>query len=106
MRASRTAIRAGSVTQDLQAGIYIVHGPEGIYALSAVCTHLGCLTAWKPNWASSPAPAMAASSASTGRQNRGPRAAPLPWLRAWIGDEGELLVDRASVIPPKQYVRT
>jgi len=30
-----------SVTPDLQSGIYIVHGPEGIYALSAVCTHLG-----------------------------------------------------------------
>jgi cytochrome b6-f complex iron-sulfur subunit len=29
-------------------GVYIVHGPEGIYAMSAVCTHLGCLTAWKP----------------------------------------------------------
>jgi cytochrome b6-f complex iron-sulfur subunit len=36
----------GSVTQDLQTGIYIVHGPEGFYALSAVCTHLGCLTVW------------------------------------------------------------
>ena len=22
--------------------------PEGFYALSAICTHLGCLTAWKP----------------------------------------------------------
>src|SRR5208283_3352932 len=37
----------GTVTQDSQAGLYIVHGPEGIYAMSAVCTHLGCLTAWK-----------------------------------------------------------
>jgi len=36
------------VTTDAQSGIYIVHGPEGIYALSAVCTHLGCVTAWRP----------------------------------------------------------
>src|ERR1700676_2998230 len=37
-----------SLTADPEAGIYIVHATEGYYALSAACTHLGCLTAWKP----------------------------------------------------------
>src|ERR1019366_282693 len=38
----------GSVTTNAEAGIYIVHGQEGFYALSATCTHLGCRTAWAP----------------------------------------------------------
>src|SRR5512146_2077231 len=39
---------ADSVTLDPENGIYIVRAAEGFYALAAVCTHLGCLTAWKP----------------------------------------------------------
>ncbi len=49
-----TTFRAGnpdlypvhSVTflQDQQ--VYIVRMPEGFYAVSAVCTHLGCVTQW------------------------------------------------------------
>src|SRR5438105_15274899 len=37
-----------SVTLDVNSGIYIIHSSEGFFSLSAVCTHLGCLTAWKP----------------------------------------------------------
>src|SRR5574340_646367 len=38
-----------SVTLDPQTAIYVVHSKEGFYALSATCTHLGCLTAFKPD---------------------------------------------------------
>jgi Rieske Fe-S protein len=37
-----------SVTLDANAGIYIIHSQEGCFSLSALCTHLGCLTGWKP----------------------------------------------------------
>src|SRR5450631_2956961 len=40
--------RAGSVTLDANNGIFVVRATEGFYALSAVCTHLGCLTVFKP----------------------------------------------------------
>src|ERR1700730_10600492 len=36
-----------SVTLDPRFGIFIVRSSEGFYALSAVCSHLGCLTVWK-----------------------------------------------------------
>ena len=39
---------ANTVTLDPQSGIYLVNGAKGFYALGAICTHLGCLTAWKP----------------------------------------------------------
>ncbi len=37
-----------SVTMDVNSGIYLVRADEGYFALSMVCTHLGCLTAWNP----------------------------------------------------------
>src|ERR1700740_2745575 len=36
-----------SVTLDVDARIFVIHAKEGFFALNAVCTHLGCLTAWK-----------------------------------------------------------
>src|ERR1035441_6013145 len=36
-----------SVTLDVTSGIYIIHSQEGYFSLSAVCTHLGCLTVWR-----------------------------------------------------------
>jgi len=36
------------VTLDVNSGIYLVHAKEGFFSLSAICTHLGCMTAWKP----------------------------------------------------------
>src|SRR3974390_1593137 len=38
-----------SVTLDPQTAIYVVRTGEGFFALSATCTHLGCLTAYKPD---------------------------------------------------------
>src|ERR1019366_3906838 len=37
-----------SVMLDVNSGIYIIHSQEGFFSLSAVCTHLGCLTTWQP----------------------------------------------------------
>src|SRR5215470_5542980 len=37
-----------SVTLDPATGIFVVREAQGFYALAATCTHLGCLTAWKP----------------------------------------------------------
>jgi len=96
----------GTVTQDLQAGIYIVHGREGLYAMSAVCTHLGCLTAWKPELGIVACPCHGSKFNRDGSKIEGPAPRPLRWLRAWLSDEGDLLVDRSEELTRKQYVRT
>ena len=96
----------GSVTQDLQSGIYIVHGPEGLYAMSAVCTHLGCLTAWKPELEMVACPCHGSKFRRDGSKIEGPAPRPLRWLKAWLSDEGDLLVDRSEELERKQFVRT
>jgi cytochrome b6-f complex iron-sulfur subunit len=96
----------GTVTQDLQSGIYIVHGPEGLYAMSAVCTHLGCLTAWKPELGIVACPCHGSKFRRDGTKIEGPAPRPLRWLKAWLSEEGDLLVDRSEELDRKQFVRT
>jgi cytochrome b6-f complex iron-sulfur subunit len=100
-----------SVTLDPETAIYIVRGPEGYYALSATCTHLGCLTAFKPELEYKGITGIIACPCHGSKFNRdgvkiaGPAPRPLPWLRMWLNDDGELMVDRSNPIPPKQFVR-
>ncbi len=95
-----------SVTADPAAGVYIVHASEGLYALSAICTHLGCFTAWKPELGIIACPCHGSKFNRQGVKVDGPAPRPLPWLKVWVSDEGELLVDRSAIVPPNQFVRT
>jgi cytochrome b6-f complex iron-sulfur subunit len=96
----------GSVTSDPKAGIYIVHGPEGFYALSAVCTHLGCLTSWAPELNQIACPCHGSKFNLQGIKVDGPAPRPLAWLHMWISEEGELMVDRATPVPTGRFLRT
>ena len=95
-----------SVTPNTAAGIYIVHAAEGIYALQAICTHLGCLTAWKPELGIIACPCHGSKFNRQGVKVDGPAPKPWPWLKVSLSDEGDLLVDRSTVIPPGKFVRT
>lgn len=95
-----------SVTADPAAAVYIVHGPQGLYALSAICTHLGCFTAWKPELGIIACPCHGSKFNRLGVKVDGPAPKPLPRLKVWISDEGDLLVDRSTTASPDQFVRT
>jgi cytochrome b6-f complex iron-sulfur subunit len=100
-----------SVTIDVNSGIYIIHAQEGFFALSAVCTHLGCLTAWKPELGIIACPCHGSKFSvfdpkkTPGDKIAGPAPRPLAWLQTWISDEGDLMVDRSLTIRPMQFVR-
>lgn len=101
----------GSVTLDVNSGIYLIRAQEGFFALSAVCTHLGCLTAWKPELGIIACPCHGSKfyvrdpKKTPGEKIEGPAPKPLPWLQTWISDEGDLMVDRSITIRPMQFVR-
>lgn len=96
---------ADSVTLDPENGIYIVRASEGFYALAAVCTHLGCLTAWKPELGIIACPCHGSKFRRDGTKIEGPAPRPLPWLRSWLSDDGELMVDRSTIVSERQMVR-
>lgn len=95
-----------SVTLDVNNGIYIIHSQEGYFSLSAVCTHLGCLTAWKQELGIIACPCHgskffvhAEGDHRPGDKIEGPAPKPLPWKRIWLSDDGDLLVDRSTDVP-------
>ena len=94
-----------SVTLDPQSGIYLVRETEGFFALAAVCTHLGCLTAWKPELGIIACPCHGSKFNRDGSKITGPAPRPLPWLKMWLSDDGDLMVDRSNIVPARQFVR-
>ncbi len=94
-----------SVTLDVNAAIFLIHSKEGFFALSAVCTHLGCLTAWKPELGIIACPCHGSKFHRDGVKIEGPAPRPLPWLRTWVSDDGDLMVDRSTPIRPMEFVR-
>jgi cytochrome b6-f complex iron-sulfur subunit len=96
----------GSVTADPKTGIYIVHEAQGFFALSAICTHLGCLTAWTPELGIIACPCHGSKFRTDGTKIEGPAPRPLPWLRVTLSDEGDLMVDRSATVAAGQFLRT
>jgi len=94
-----------SVTLDPESGIFVVNGPQGFYALQATCTHLGCLTAWKPELGIIACPCHGSKFGRDGTKIAGPAPKPLPWLRMWLSDDGDLMVDRAAELSSRQMVK-
>ena len=109
-----TTFRAGnpdlyplnSVTflQDQQ--VYIVRTAGGFYAVSAVCTHLGCVTQWKPEADLIACPCHGSKFRTDGSKIEGPAPRPLAWLRMTLSDEGDLMVDRSTTVAAGQYLMT
>ena len=108
-----TTFRAGnpdlyplaSVTflQDQQ--VYIVRMPEGFYAVSAVCTHLGCITQWKPDADMIACPCHGSKFRPDGVKIEGPAPRPLPHFAISLTADGELLVDKLQLIKPSQVLK-
>jgi cytochrome b6-f complex iron-sulfur subunit len=94
-----------SVTLDVDARIFVIHAKEGFFSLNAVCTHLGCLTVWKPEIDTIACPCHGSKFTREGVKKEGPAPKPLPWLKMWLSEEGDLMVDRSEEIRPQQFVR-
>jgi cytochrome b6-f complex iron-sulfur subunit len=94
-----------SVTLDAQNGIYLVNSDKGFYALGAVCTHLGCLTAWKPELDLIACPCHGSRFNRDGIKVAGPAPQPLPWFKVSLADDGYLMVDRSTILKKQEFYK-
>lgn len=89
--------------QDQQ--VYIVRMPEGFYAVSAVCTHLGCITQWKSDADMIACPCHGSKFGADGTKIEGPAPRPLPHFAISLTADGELLVDKLQNIKSGQVLK-
>jgi Rieske Fe-S protein len=69
---------------------------EGVYAISIVCTHLGCII--KPTATGFECPCHGSRFAHDGAVVRGPAPQPLSWIKV-IANGGTVTVDEGATVP-------
>jgi cytochrome b6-f complex iron-sulfur subunit len=108
-----TTFRAGSpdlyapnsVTFLEDQQVYVVRTEMGFYAVSAVCTHLGCITQWKPELGLIACPCHGSKFRPDGTKIEGPAPRPLPHFAISLTEDGELLVDKLEIISLGQVLK-
>ncbi len=78
--------------QDRQR-IWVVRNSEGIFAISAVCTHLGCTPDWKPGDNKFKCPCHGSGYDSEGINFEGPAPRPMDRAHLELDPDGQIVVD-------------
>ena len=94
-----------SVTYVADQQVYVVRLQEGFVAVSAICTHLGCITQWKPDLDLIACPCHGSRFKKDGAVVNGPAPRPLPHYGIRLLASGELLVDKLDIVPQSQILR-
>ena len=77
-------------------GVWMVRVPEGIYALSTVCTHLGCTPNWLDSESKFKCPCHGSGFYKTGINFEGPAPRPLERYKIGRSEDGQILVDKSK----------
>ncbi|MCP4366019.1 MAG: Rieske (2Fe-2S) protein [Planctomycetes bacterium] len=88
----------GSVTTMGERRVYIVRVKEGFYALSAVCTHLGCQPLWEEDNQIFMCPCHGGKFYKDGINFAGPPPKPLPKFFMMFAPDGRLMVDKSKEV--------
>ncbi len=78
-------------------GVWIVRNPEGFYALSTVCTHLGCTPNWLPTELKFKCPCHGSGYLMSGVNVEGPAPRPLERFHISLGEDGQIVIDKTRV---------
>ena len=76
--------------------IWVVRNEEGIYALSTVCTHLGCTPNWLATEQKFKCPCHGSGFRSSGINFEGPAPRPLERFMIYLADDGQIVVDKTK----------
>ncbi|PIQ87043.1 MAG: Rieske (2Fe-2S) protein [Candidatus Omnitrophica bacterium CG11_big_fil_rev_8_21_14_0_20_45_26] len=77
-------------------GVWVVRTVEGIYALLAVCTHLGCTPNWLESEQKFKCPCHGSGFYKSGINFEGPAPRPLERLKIGLADDGQIVIDKSK----------
>jgi nitrite reductase/ring-hydroxylating ferredoxin subunit len=80
-----------------ESRLFIVSREEGLMAMSATCTHLGCAVV-KIEWGYQ-CPCHGSRFDSSGKVLAGPAPKPLPWYKILQAPDGNLVADTSRPVP-------
>ena len=78
--------------------VWIVREEEGIYAIFAKCTHLGCTPRWLAAENKFKCPCHGSGFYKSGLNFEGPAPRPLDRLKVTVGDDGQLVIDKSKIL--------
>ncbi|MBL8290271.1 MAG: Rieske 2Fe-2S domain-containing protein [Bryobacterales bacterium] len=82
--------------------IAIFKDAEGTFAVSTICTHLGCVV--KPTAEGFECPCHGSRFAANGEVTKGPAPRALPWLKVSVSG-GNVTIDEGTTVPPGTKVK-
>jgi cytochrome b6-f complex iron-sulfur subunit len=91
---------AGSVFTDEAHSVFVMRLQDGFRAMSSVCTHLGCITRYRPDERIIACPCHGSRFGLDGDVLAGPAPRPLPWFEMDVTSRGDVLIDTAIEVPP------
>ncbi|MGH7197521.1 MAG: ubiquinol-cytochrome c reductase iron-sulfur subunit [Candidatus Omnitrophota bacterium] len=77
-------------------GVWMVKTAEGMYALSTICTHLGCTPNWLAGENKFKCPCHGSGFYKTGINFEGPAPRPLERYKISLAEDGQILVDKSK----------
>lgn len=83
--------------------VVLVRDAEGVYAVSRVCTHLGCIV--QPSASGFDCPCHGSRFSADGSVLQGPAPKPLRWLAVTSLGGGSFVVDEGAAVPPGTKVK-
>lgn len=87
--------------------VFIVRDAEGLRAVSAVCTHLGCTVNWAPEAGRYECPCHGSTfDGKTGAVNGGPAPRGLDFVSLVLLEDGALQVDPTQPVARSQVLKT
>lgn len=94
-----------SVTYIQDQQVYIVRTAKGMWVMSAVCTHLGCITQWKPEQDLVACPCHGSKFEKGGRVVAGPAPRPLPYFAIRLTADGTVVVDKLEIVKESEILK-
>ncbi len=93
-----SSLTPGGLLYIAPARAYLARDEHGYFAISAVCTHLGCLVDQTPEGFR--CPCHGSRFAPDGTVEAGPAAQPLPHLALRQNADRQVVIDRTQTVPP------
>lgn len=90
---------AGETTFLAERRVFVFNSPAGFYAISSVCTHLGCNVRYVAGEGFA-CPCHGSLFDANGQVTSGPAPQPLAWFGLSLSPRGELVVDEQRIVKP------